>query len=90
MLGTCGPGVSGASEPHAATGPTEIPAATGRKGIYWDRDNFQSEYLLMDASTRCRYLPPEAVRMCGQMSELGRLVLRDILRRAGIATGRLR
>ncbi|MDH6575312.1 2OG-Fe(II) oxygenase family protein [Kitasatospora sp. MAP5-34] len=51
----------------------------GREGIYFDREHFQTEHLLVDESDRRRSLPVEVVRMCERMDDLALLVLRAAL-----------
>jgi 2-oxoglutarate-Fe(II)-dependent oxygenase superfamily protein len=55
------------------------------EGIYFDREHFQTEHLLLDGPARTRYFPDDVVGMCVQMNQLGLLVLRAALGALGVS-----
>ncbi len=79
-----------AEEPSAASGAEAIaaPAYRGfrqRPGVYFDREHFQTEHVLLDRPARVQHFPAELVAMCDRMNELGLVVLRSVLAEVGIA-----
>ncbi|MEI5100702.1 2OG-Fe(II) oxygenase family protein [Streptomyces sp. PmtG] len=52
--------------------------------IYFDREHFQTEHLLVDAPGRARHFPPALRAMTERMSELTLLVLRSALAELGV------
>lgn len=50
-----------------------------RDGIYFDRDYFQTEHVLIDGSRQRAEFPDSANAMCERMYSIGRIVLRKIL-----------
>ncbi|CAB3769216.1 hypothetical protein LMG29542_06062 [Paraburkholderia humisilvae] len=55
-----------------------------RDDIYFDRDHYQTEHILIDAARRSVEFPDAANVMCERMSAIGRIVLRTMLCAAGI------
>lgn len=53
-------------------------------GIYFDREHFQTEHVLIDGPGRQQHFPPELAEMCDRMSELGLTILRACLTHLGI------
>ncbi|MEV4867777.1 2OG-Fe(II) oxygenase family protein [Streptomyces syringium] len=85
-----GPGITLCREFHHA--PDEGPATTrayrGFKdvpGVYFDREHFQTEHVLIDGPRRTRYFPRELLAMADQMGDLTLLVLREAMTELGIA-----
>ncbi|ATL32169.1 2OG-Fe(II) oxygenase family protein [Streptomyces formicae] len=85
------PGITLCREFHRA--PDDGTAATrayrGFKdltGVYFDREHFQTEHLLIDGPGRDRHFPPELRAMTEQMSALTLLVLREAMTELGIAS----
>lgn len=54
--------------------------------VYFDREHFQTEHVLIDGPGRRRHFPRELIAMTEQMSELTLLVLRCAMAELGIAT----
>ncbi|MFI1972443.1 hypothetical protein BLA24_33490 [Streptomyces cinnamoneus] len=54
-------------------------------GVYFDREHFQTEHVLIDGPGRERHFPPELRRMAEHMHELARHVLRTVLTELGVA-----
>jgi len=50
-----------------------------REGVYFDRDNYQIEHILIDGPRRRTEFPDPANAMCERMYAIGRIVLRTIL-----------
>lgn len=50
-----------------------------RDGIYFDRDYYQTEHILIDGSRQRAEFPDPANAMCERMYAIGRIVLRKIL-----------
>ena len=50
-----------------------------RDGIYFDRDHYQTEHILIDGPRRRAEFPDPANAMCERMYAIGRIVLRTIL-----------
>ncbi|MFI8987016.1 2OG-Fe(II) oxygenase family protein [Streptomyces antimycoticus] len=85
-----GPGITLCREFHRAPGegPTATRAYRGFKdvpGVYFDREYFQTEHLLIDGPGRIRHFPRGLLAMAEQMSALTLLVLRDAMTELGIA-----
>lgn len=85
-----GPGITLCREFHRA--PDEGQAATRAyrgfkdvQGVYFDREHFQTEHVLIDGPGRTRHFPRELLAMVEQMSALTLLVLRDAMTELGIA-----
>lgn len=63
-------------------GPEETHAYRGFRaleGIYFDREHFQTEHVLIDGPGRRLHFPDELIDMTEQMSDLTRLVLRHAM-----------
>jgi hypothetical protein len=56
-----------------------------RSDVYFDREHFQTEHVLIDGPGRQRLFPPALVAMCDEMNELALLVLRCVLEELGVA-----
>lgn len=69
----------GAAEARAYRGFRDRP------GVYFDREHFQTEHVLLDRPARLQHFPPELVAMCDRMNELGLVVLRSLLAEVGVA-----
>jgi hypothetical protein len=54
-------------------------------GVYFDRENFQTEHVLADRPARLRHFPAAVVGMCDRMEELAVTVLRASLTELGVA-----
>lgn len=85
-----GPGITLCREFHRA--PDEGQAATRAyrgfkdvQGVYFDREHFQTEHVLIDGPGWTRHFPRELLAMVEQMSALTLLVLRDAMTELGIA-----
>lgn len=81
------PGVRLCREFHrpATTGePDGYRGFRDQEGIYFDREHFQTEHLLLDGPARTRLLPQAVVEMCDRMNKLAVLVLRATLDELGI------
>ncbi|WP_186038798.1 2OG-Fe(II) oxygenase family protein [Burkholderia gladioli] len=84
------PGIRLANEFHLA--PEDEPSQQGagyrgfrlREGIYFDRDHYQTEHILIDEPRRRVEFPDPANAMCERMYLIGRIVLRTILSAVGI------
>lgn len=66
----------------AEDGPPETRAYRGfrdRPGVYFDREHFQTEHVLIDGPGRAALFPPELSELCDRMNGLGLLVLRHVL-----------
>lgn len=50
-----------------------------REGIYFDREHFQTEHVLIDGPGRARHFPPELVAMCDGMNAIALQVMRHVL-----------
>ena len=50
-----------------------------KDGIYFDREHFQTEHILLDRPSRTKYFPSDLIAMCDAMSDLSLLVLRCVL-----------
>ncbi|WP_441249584.1 2OG-Fe(II) oxygenase family protein [Kitasatospora sp. McL0602] len=84
------PGIRLCREFHRPAAPAGTEHAAyrgfrGREGVYFDRENFQTEHLLLDGPGRLRHLPPEVSRLCERMDGLGQLVLRAALAGLGVS-----
>ncbi|MBA6440733.1 2OG-Fe(II) oxygenase family protein [Streptomyces sp. GMR22] len=86
-----GPGITLCREFYRA--PEDGPEATrpyrgfrALEGVYFDREHFQTEHVLIDGPGRRRHFPPELTVMTERMSELTLLVLRCAMADLGIAT----
>lgn len=55
-----------------------------RSGVFFDREHFQTDHILIDGPRRLLEFPVTANRLCDQMFVLGRLLLRTILAHASI------
>lgn len=79
------PGIRLANEfylDHSDSLPSEVAAYRGfrsRDGIYFDRDHYQTEHILIDGPRRRAEFPDPANAMCERMYAIGRIVLRTIL-----------
>ncbi|GHF58574.1 hypothetical protein GCM10010218_44860 [Streptomyces mashuensis] len=83
------PGLTLCREFHrpAAGAPARLRPYRGyrdREGLYFDREHFQTEHLLLDAPARARHFPPELYAMTEHMSALTLLVLRAVLTGLGV------
>ncbi|MEU7167201.1 2OG-Fe(II) oxygenase family protein [Streptomyces morookaense] len=83
------PGITLCREFHrpASDGPAALRSYRGFReleGIYFDREHFQTEHLLVDGPDRALHFPPELCAMAEQMSALTRLVLRAVLDGLGV------
>ncbi|MEV7601231.1 2OG-Fe(II) oxygenase family protein [Kitasatospora sp. NPDC089797] len=85
-----GPGITLCREFHRA--PEDGSGATRRyrgfralDGVYFDREHFQTEHVLIDGPGRLRHFPRELLAMTRQMDELTLLVLRCAMTDLGIA-----
>lgn len=56
-----------------------------RTGIYFDRDHYQTEHILIDGPRRRTEFPGPANAMCERMCTIGRTVLRAILAATAVA-----
>ncbi|MFD9904552.1 2OG-Fe(II) oxygenase family protein [Streptomyces sp. NPDC059063] len=88
-----GPGITLCREFYRA--PDDGPGVTrayrgfsALDGIYFDREHFQTEHLLIDGPGRARHFPPELLTMSEKMSALTLLVLRCAMTELGIAPER--
>jgi isopenicillin N synthase-like dioxygenase len=54
------------------------------ENIYFDREHFQTEHILIDSDQRQRLFPILLNTLCCQMHELARMILREILASIGI------
>ncbi|WP_045824559.1 2OG-Fe(II) oxygenase family protein [Williamsia herbipolensis] len=54
------------------------------EGLYFDREHFQTEHLLIDGPERRRHFPPELLSMTEQMSALTLVVLQAAMTELGI------
>lgn len=74
--------------PAAPAGRPEHPAGyrgyRDLEGIYFDREHFQTEHVLIDGPERARRFPPELLRMTDRMHALARTVLRVVLAELGV------
>lgn len=84
------PGITLCQEFHRA--PDDGPGATrayrgfrALDGIYFDREHFQTEHVLIDGPGRDRHFPPELRAMAEEMGGLTLLVLRCAMAELGIA-----
>ena len=50
-----------------------------QSGIYFDREHFQTEHLLMDRTQRLATMPTDVTEMCDAMAALGRQILVNVL-----------
>lgn len=50
-----------------------------RGDVYFDREHFQTEHVLIDGPARRRHFAPALVAMCDRMNDLGLIVLRHVL-----------
>lgn len=85
-----GPGLTLSRQFYRALddGPAATQAYRGfreQPGVYFDREHFQTEHVLLDRPARLAHFPPELVALCDRMNELGLLVLRHLLAEVGIA-----
>lgn len=55
-----------------------------RDGIYFDRDHYQTEHILIDGPRRRAEFPAPVNDMCERMAGIGRIVLRTLLSATGI------
>ncbi|MDG9719748.1 2OG-Fe(II) oxygenase family protein [Streptomyces sp. DH24] len=85
-----GPGITLCREFYRA--PDDGPEATrpyrgfrALEGVYFDREHFQTEHVLIDGPGRLRHFSPELMAMTERMSELTLLVLRCAMAELGIA-----
>lgn len=58
-----------------------------RADVYFDREHFQTEHVLIDGPGRLRQFPAALVAMCDRMNDLGVLVLRQVLVAVGVPRG---
>ncbi|MFJ8957646.1 2OG-Fe(II) oxygenase family protein [Streptomyces sp. NPDC102381] len=84
-----GPGIRLCREFYRAPeeGPEESHPYRGFQeldGIYFDRENFQTEHVLIDGPGRLRHFPHEVIAMADQMGDLTLLVLRCTMAELGI------
>jgi hypothetical protein len=84
------PGLKLCREFYLPAGPEAGSSASYRgyrdaEGIYFDREHFQTEHVLIDGPGRARHFPPELASMCDGMGELGLRVLRAALDQLGVA-----
>lgn len=56
----------------------------GRPEIYFDREHFQTEHVLLDGPARTAHFPGELISMCDAMGALGFIVLRHVFTHLGI------
>jgi hypothetical protein len=83
------PGLRLAREFYRAADEGE-PGTSGYRGfrqrsdVYFDREHFQTEHVLIDRPGRARHFPPALAAMCEQMNGLGLLVLRHVLAAIGV------
>jgi hypothetical protein len=61
-----------------------------RADVYFDREHFQTEHILLDGPARARLFPPALVSLCEAMNDLALRVLRHVLTQIGIAPVRWR
>lgn len=54
-------------------------------GIYFDREHFQTEHILLDRPSRTKYFPSDLVAMCDAMSDLSLFILRYVLTELNVA-----
>ncbi|MEZ4359572.1 MAG: 2OG-Fe(II) oxygenase family protein [Kofleriaceae bacterium] len=55
-----------------------------RGDVYFDREHFQTEHVLLDRPGRARHFPPELRAMCDALNDIARLVLRQVLDALGV------
>lgn len=56
-----------------------------KDGIYFDREHFQTEHILLDRPSRTKYFPVDLFAMCDEMSDLSLFILRCVLTELNIA-----
>lgn len=84
------PGIRLANEFYLA--PADVPSGEmagyrgfrSRDGVYFDREHYQTEHILIDGPRRRAEFPDAANVMCERMHAVGRIVLRTILSATGI------
>lgn len=54
-------------------------------GIYFDREHFQTEHILLDRLSRTKYFPSDLITMCDEMSYLSLIILRCVLTELNVA-----
>jgi isopenicillin N synthase-like dioxygenase len=53
-------------------------------GIYFDREHFQTEHVLIDGPGRARHFPPELIATCDAMNDVAMRILRWVLATLGV------
>jgi len=79
-----GPGLRLCREFYREGDPTQYRGFREQPGVYFDREHFQTEHVLIDGPARSRLFPAELVRMCDQIGQLGLTVLRACLQQLAI------
>jgi isopenicillin N synthase-like dioxygenase len=58
-----------------------------KENIYFDREHFQTEHVLLDQNSRKKVFPSELNALCNQMNQIGITILEYILRKLEIPEG---
>jgi hypothetical protein len=65
--------------------PRSYRGFKARPDVYFDREHFQTEHVLIDGPGRAQHFPLEVVNLCDQMNALGITILKNILHRIGLS-----
>jgi len=55
-----------------------------KESIYFDREHFQTEHILLDQNSRKELFPSELNELCNQMNQIGIIILKYILKKLEI------
>lgn len=55
-----------------------------KEGIYFDREHFQTEHILLDQKSQAEFFPKELNILCAQMHDIGVMVLKWVLSTIGL------
>ena len=57
-----------------------------KEGVYFDREHFQTEHILLDQHARKELFPEELNKLCNQMNDIGIIILKSICQKLGMAS----